>query len=297
MTGAVAVTNPGNQANAAGTAITALASSATDTSASTTLAWTATGLPTGLAISSAGLITGTPSVAGTYSVSLSATDNLGYSGSASFTWAITGSVSVATPANKSSISGSAISALSNSATDSSSGTTLTWSATGLPTGLSIFASTGTISGTPTTTGTYSVAVTATDNLGSSGSAHFTWTITGAVVVTNPGAQSSASGTAITTLGLVANDTASGASFTWTESGLPTGLSINTATGTISGTPTTAGTYTVTVTATDGSGYCGSARFSWTVTGATITGTVSVTNPGHQELERRHHHHRPRHRGQ
>ena len=168
VTGAVAVTNPGNQANAAGTAITALASSATDTSASTTLAWTATGLPTGLAISSAGLITGTPSVAGTYSVSLSATDNLGYSGSASFTWAITGSVSVATPANKSSISGSAISALSNSATDSSSGTTLTWSATGLPNGLSIFASTGTISGTPSTDGTYSVVLSATDNLGNSG---------------------------------------------------------------------------------------------------------------------------------
>ena len=62
-----------------------------------------------------------------------------------------------------------------SASDSG-GAALTYSATGLPTGLSINASSGLISGTPTAAGTYSVTVTAKDSTGASGSATFTWTI-------------------------------------------------------------------------------------------------------------------------
>jgi len=52
----------------------------------------------------------------------------------------------------------------------------TWSATGLPSGLSINSSSGLISGTPTTANTYSVTVTATDTASHSGSTSFTWTI-------------------------------------------------------------------------------------------------------------------------
>src|SRR6185503_2690778 len=62
------------------------------------------------------------------------------------------------------------------ATDSAAGQTLTYSATGLPAGLSISASTGRISGTPTTAGTSSVTVTARDTTNSSGSASFSWTV-------------------------------------------------------------------------------------------------------------------------
>ena len=54
--------------------------------------------------------------------------------------------------------------------------TLTYSATGLPAGLSIGSSTGLISGTPTTAGTSSVTVTATDGTGAKGAASFTWTV-------------------------------------------------------------------------------------------------------------------------
>ena len=57
--------------------------------------------------------------------------------------------------------GTAIGAVTTGATDSSPSASLTFSATGLPAGLSINATTGTISGTPTTGGTYSVTVTAT----------------------------------------------------------------------------------------------------------------------------------------
>jgi hypothetical protein len=57
------------------------------------------------------------------------------------------------------------------------GHTLTYTATGLPAGLSISSSTGLITGTPTTAATSTVTVTVTDSTGNSGSATFTWTIT------------------------------------------------------------------------------------------------------------------------
>jgi beta-glucosidase len=61
------------------------------------------------------------------------------------------------------------------AVDSNSAQTLTFTATGLPPGISI-ASNGTISGTGTTLGTYTVTVTATDTKGVSGTATFVWSV-------------------------------------------------------------------------------------------------------------------------
>ena len=74
------------------------------------------------------------------------------------------------------------------ASDSASGQTLTYSATGLPagSGLSINASSGLISGTPATAGSYSVTVTATDTTGANGSTSFTWTIQNAGGCASPG---------------------------------------------------------------------------------------------------------------
>jgi len=63
-----------------------------------------------------------------------------------------------------------------SASDSASGQTLTYSATGLPAGMSINASTGLISGTPATASTYSTTVTAKDTTNAAGTATFSWTI-------------------------------------------------------------------------------------------------------------------------
>jgi Carbohydrate binding module (family 6)/Ricin-type beta-trefoil lectin domain/Putative Ig domain len=97
-----------------------------------------------------------------------------------------------------------------------------------------------------------------------------------VTVTNPGSQTSTAGTA-TSLQVSASDSASGQTLTYGATGLPAGLSINSSTGLISGTPTTAGTSSVTVTATDGTGASGTASFSWTVnaaSGSTLTITAS-----------------------
>ena len=87
-----------------------------------------------------------------------------------------------------------------------------------------------------------------------------------VTVTNPGNQAGAVGTAAR-LQIGAADSASDQTLTYTATGLPAGLSINSATGLISGTPTTAGTSQVTVTATDTTSAHGSASFTWTISSA------------------------------
>ena len=275
----VSVTNPGAQSNRSGTAISTLSNSAHDSSSTATISsWTASGLPAGLSVNATnGAITGTPTTACSCSVTVKATDSAGFTGSASFTWTISNTVSVTSPGSQNDVSGTAISPLTVSANDSSTGATLTYSATGLPTGLSINASSGAISGTPTTACACSVTVTATDSAGFAGSASFTWTITNTVTETNPGNQSSVSGTAIAPVGAGATDTSSAATLSYSDGGtLPPGLSVNTSTGVISGTPNTAGAYSVTITATDNAGFDATASFTWT-----ITNTVSVTNPGDQ----------------
>ena len=82
----LAVTNPGSQTATAGTAITPLQLAATGGTAP--YSWSATGLPAGLAISSGGLITGTPTTAATYTVTARATDATAAQASTTFTWKI-----------------------------------------------------------------------------------------------------------------------------------------------------------------------------------------------------------------
>jgi len=95
-----------------------------------------------------------------------------------------------------------------------------------------------------------------------------------VTVTNPGAQSGTAGTA-QTLQIHSSDTG-GVPVTYTATGLPAGMSINSATGLISGTPSSAGSSTVTVTATDSSGNTGSTQFTWTIAPAAATATTTTT---------------------
>ena len=103
---------------------------------------------------------------------------------------------------------------------------------------------------------------------------------GTPIVANPGSQTSTVGTPVTL-----NSGASGgtAPYSWAATGLPAGLSISPTTGQITGTPTTAGTSSVTLTATDSAGppSSGSTTFSWTVNPA--GGACNGTNPNDVQI--------------
>ncbi len=138
--------------------------------------YSATGLPTGLSISAAGVITGRPSAIGQYSVTV--TPPVGAApASMSFPWDVHGAITVAKPASRSSAQGAAVSlAVTASGPDQTVGFAPSFTAAGLPPGLSISTS-GLITGSPIGSGTFTVTITATDALGASGAASFSWTVT------------------------------------------------------------------------------------------------------------------------
>ena len=149
------------------------------------------------------------------------------------------------------------------ATDANSGDTLTFSASNLPTGLSINPSTGKISGTPSAAGTFNPTVTVSDGTVTD-SQSFSWTISpnNVPVLSAIGNQTGTIGTAVS-ISPMASD-ANSESVTWSASGLPAGLSINTGTGVITGTPTTNNAYSTTVSIDDGYGGTDSKAFTFTI---------------------------------
>jgi hypothetical protein len=94
----------------------------------------------------------------------------------------------------------------------------------------------------------------------------TGAIQDSIKITSPGNQTSNVGANVN-LPIVGISSA-GNPLAWTETGLPAGLGINASTGTVTGTPTTPGTSSVTIGATDEAGAKRSVSFSWTINGAT-----------------------------
>ncbi len=230
----------------------------------------ATGLPTGLTLNAlTGVISGTPTAATIYTVGLSAT-NAGGTGTATLTLTVTPAATtllapvINSPAAATATVGTAFTyqiTASNGATG--------FGATGLPTGLTLDPASGVITGTATESGTFTVALTASNATGT-GTGTLTLTVSAESVL----APVIDSITAVTTQlnePFAYQITASNRPTSFAATGLPTGLGVNTQTGLVSGTPTQAGTFTVTLAATNANG-TGTAALTLTVS------TVATTTP-------------------
>jgi PKD repeat protein len=243
----------------------------TITASGSPTSYSASPLPAGLSIvASTGVITGTPTATGTTSVVLGATNATG-TGNATLTITVA-AAGTAPIITNSPLTAAGTTGVAFSYTITASGSPTSYSATPLPAGLSIVALTGVITGTPTTVGTTSVLLGATNG---SGTGNATLTITVAAAGTAPVITSS-SVTAAATSGTPFSYTitASGVPTSYSASPLPAGLSIVTATGVITGTPTTVGTTVVLLGATNSSG---TGNYALTIT-VSAAGTVpDITN--------------------
>ena len=274
----------------AGVTISPIAQTKTVGSAAiaTTGAWSvsAGSLPAGLALNpNTGEITGKPTATGTYKFTVKLVDVDGEIATKEETLVVNSGPTITTTPLSRKLSNGAVATIANTATIGTSAISNSgWSATGLPAGLSINASTGAITGTPTTNGTYPVVVKATDANGLFDEETLTLTVeaavSGPVVTTTPisykfgvnnpldlilddffaiGTKFAASREIVNT---ATKGTANiGTTGAWSAIGLPPGLTINPNTGKIGGTATTVGVYTPTITVTDTAGLRGSKQLS------------------------------------
>ena len=244
---------------------TVLGSGAVGTSFSSTLnstggvapvSWSLTmgAMPAGLSLSASGVISGTPTSAGSASFTATVTDSAAppRMTSQSFTVAINSRFAVASSAPPNGTAGTAY-----SFTPALSGGTApySWSliSGSLPVGLSLNTSTGAIAGTPTTTGTSSFVLQVVDSETPAETA--TWpasiTIGAPLTVTPTTLPNGVVGSWYSTTLSVPGSTAP---LTWaiTIGSLPNGLSLDPNAGAISGVPTATGTVNFTIQATDSS---------------------------------------------
>jgi hypothetical protein len=205
-------------------------------------------LPSGLSISTSGTISGTPTVSGTFTYHVTVTDKDGHSGT------ISCSVTVNPPPTANCVSITAVQGVAITAVtmvgSGGVGGPYTFSSNDLPSGLSISTS-GTISGTPTVSGTFTYHVTVTDKDGHTGTVGCSVTIIPALTMACPysfGLVNQPYSSSITASGGVQPYT-----FSIIAGSLPPVLTLNPSTGAITGTPTTAGSFSFTAQVVDSSG--------------------------------------------
>jgi hypothetical protein len=198
-----------------------------------------------LAISGANnnIINGTPLNPGVFQVLLTATNAAG-TGTAFLNVVVNGSAPAITSPSSANISQGQGFTYNITATQNPT----IFGASNLPPGLTIDTLTGNISGTPTNAGSFLVPITATNNVGT-GNATLTINISPQppIIVGSLAASGSANAPFSYTISALNNPTS------FTAAPLPPGLSLNTSTGQISGTPTVAGVTNVVLSATNAGG--------------------------------------------
>ncbi|MFN7562019.1 MAG: beta strand repeat-containing protein, partial [Prosthecobacter sp.] len=235
-------------------------------------------LPAGLTLSSTGVLSGTPTTSNGAGVSITVTgtDAYGCSGTRTVSIKICPVISLAAITSSATVG----TAYSQTATASGGTAPYTYAVTTgtLPSGLTLNTTTGAITGKPTNATAQTFTITATDANACPGTRSYTITPTCPTITVNPTSLSNG------TVGIAYSQTASAtggtAPYTYSISAgtLPAGLTLNSTSGVISGTPTTsngAGT-SITITATDSLGCTGSRPLNLKICPVVTLGTFTTT---------------------
>lgn len=241
-------------------------------------------LPPGMSLTPAGTLAGTPTSSGTFSFTIRATDAAGCIGELTYTQIVNppacGAITVGPALIIAPIQGTPY-----LQTMSASGGTAPYAFVGsgnLPPGLSV-STTGALSGTPTTTGSFNFTVTATDSAGCMGNHAYVLNVQPAVCGVISVAPSQLDPLLV---GQPFSEvmTASGGlapyAFTVSAGALPSGLAISAAgpsTATISGTPLQPANYSFTLLVTDASGCSISATYAGTITGTVVAASAPAAS--------------------
>ncbi|ACU05937.1 putative Ig domain-containing protein [Pedobacter heparinus] len=222
------------------------------TGGTTPYTYTATNLPPGLTFDPATReIKGIPTQKGTYTVHVTATDSNGNNVTQDYTIVVRDPLALANTPLANGTVGSPYPTQTIPAATGGSGS-YTYTASGLPPGLTFDAATRQITGTPTQAGTFTVPVQVADTEGNTVTTNYT------IAVGNPlllAAKTLADGTVGTVYATETIPAATGGAggYVYEGSNLPPGLTFNPATRQISGTPTQSGSYNVGVKVTDANG--------------------------------------------
>jgi hypothetical protein len=235
---------------------------------------------------STGLISGTaPDSGGLFTdITVSITDGRGTSLSSKFAWVVGPKQTISTPDDQVWTVGRALQSATSTglqiAAECSAAPCTYGLAAGsgpLPTGLTLNTSTGLITGTPTTTGTWTnIIVSVTNAVGVPAAASpISWTINPQPTLTQPTNQRTVAGGSVS---LQLGYTCQSQPCAFTSTSLPAGLSLGDD-GKISGSATTGGKSTVTVNVTDKSGATASRSFTWYVLQMTTMPDLQLTQQG------------------
>ena len=230
----------------------------------------AAGLPPGISVAADGTVSGTPTSAGDFRFTVTVTDKNNTTASQSFTVSIVAGLAVAT---QSLPNGTVGVAYSQKLLASGGTPPYTWSAgAGLPPGISVGAD-GTVSGTPASAGDFRFTVTVTDTNTATASQGFLVTIGAAVAIAT---QTLPNGTVGVAYLQTLSATGGTAPYAWSGTGFPPGIGLSSS-GTLSGTPTTTGTFNFTINVSDKNGGTASQNYSSTIGAALGITTQSLPN--------------------
>jgi hypothetical protein len=248
-----------------------LSASGGGSSATYTYAVTSGSLPAGLLLSASGVISGTPTAAGPFSFTVTATE----SGNSSLTGSQVYALTVAAPTitlTPTTLPAGEVGVLYASQTITASGGispyTYSISSGALPAGLTL-STTGALSGTPTASGTFTFTVRATDSstgAGSpcTGSQLYTLTVAAPAITLTPATLPAGElGVLYSSQTITASGGVSPYTYKVSSGALPNGLTLSSAGG-LSGTPALANTYSFTVVATDSSSGPYSSRNTYSI---------------------------------